>query len=523
MNFNLSVPFHQQALTAPECLALSLDKNEFTYGQLATLAARIARWLRDEPGGKPSFVAILASRSLTTYAGILGSLWAGAAYVPLNPKAPDARLSTILQMITPAALIVDPAHEKRLNAVLLECPACRVLAPETEIPEVPRSLEGRVAGSRHLPPADASDSPESIGSSDLAYVMFTSGTTGVPKGVMVTAGNAAQFLAAVRERYPFGPHDRVSQWYETTFDPSVFDMFVTWGVGASLHVVPATQIIGPRKFILDKQLTVWSTVPSTISFMRQMKMLRPGSFPALRYSMFCGEPLPVDSAQSWQQAAPQSIVDNLYGPTEATVVCTGERLSEPPNITPNRGVLAIGRPFTGVELAILDENRRSLPDGHEGELAIGGGQVARGYFKNADQTAKHFVSMNGQQWYLTGDLAVRDRSGAYHHLGRIDNQIKVLGRRVELEEVEAHLRAVCGSDSVAAVAWPVEHGSATGIVAFVCGAAVSPNEIRAAMRQRVPAYMVPSSIIEKDALPLGVSGKTDRRALVAWLAQHATA
>ena len=159
--------------------------------------------------------------------------------------------------------------------------------------------------------------------------MFTSGTTGSPKGVMVSTGNVSAFISAMRELYPFSPGDRVSQTYDFTFDPSVMDMFTTWSSGASLHVVPATQLMGPSRFIREHELTCWFSVPSTIAFMRNMKMLTPGAFPLVRYSIFCGEPLPASSAELWQKAAPNSFVDNLYGPTEATVVCIGQRCTEP--------------------------------------------------------------------------------------------------------------------------------------------------------------------------------------------------
>lgn len=514
MNFNLTSSFYEQACKSPNRLALSVGNAGFSYGELAAFAGRIAAWLR-EPGRKrPSFVALMASRSATTYAGILAAGWVGAAYVPLNPKAPDARISDILRRVSPEVLIVDDASLKRFSPALLEGVGCRILAPETERPD---ALGLPVAGRWDLPSLNAWPALSQVTDQDLAYVMFTSGTTGTPKGVMISAGNVAQFVAAMRERYPFSPEDRFSQVPETSFDLSVFDLFVTWAAGASLHVVPAAQLLGPSHFIMNNQLTVWCSVPSSIGLMQRMKLLRPGIFPSLRYSMFCGEALPVNSARQWRQAAPNSIVDNLYGPTEVTVACTGERLHEPARVTPGRGTMAIGTPFPGTEVAILDENLQCLPDRCPGELAISGKQVALGYYADLEQTARRFPILDGRVWYLTGDLAVRDESGIYHHLGRNDNQVKVLGNRVELEEVEAHLRAVCRSDSVAAVAWPFENGTAAGIFAFVAGSALTPAEVKDAMRQRVPAYMVPSSVIEAEALPLSVNGKVDRKALTALL------
>jgi len=322
------------------------------------------------------------------------------------------------------------------------------------------------------------------------------------------------------EIYAFSTHDRFSQMCELTFDVSVLEMFTAWHSGASLHVVPSGQLMGPSRFIQERSLTFWSSVPSTVAIMRRLKMLSPGAFPSLRYSVFCGEPLPASSVEAWQKAAPHSVVENLYGPTEATVVCIGQRCEAPLVVTGGRGTVAIGKPFTGTEAAIMSPSRQFLPRGERGELALSGKQLAMGYLKDGQGTAARFRSIDGRRWYLTGDWAIQDSDGRFHHLGRIDNQVKVLGNRVEIEEVEAHLREVCGHASVAAVAWPVINGSAQGIVACVAGnARSSVNEIRKAMLSRVPRYMVPTHVRILESLPLGVNGKIDRAALAGILAE----
>jgi amino acid adenylation domain-containing protein len=526
MSVNLALPFHRQAAVHPNRPALWLDGSETTYAQLEGLAGRIAAWLEERPVDGQARVAVLASRSLEAYAGVLGACWSGAAYVPLSPKSPEERLIRILDVVDPDVLIVDEAGGRLLSPRLLDhCPP-RILSPC--LPGSPR-LEAlqrgplTVSGRESLPPEGAIQQPRPVDSDHLAYVMFTSGTTGVPKGVMVTAGNVHHLRTVLQERYAFGPEDRISQAFELTFDLSVFDLFMTWGAGACLCVVPASQLMGPHRFIRDRGLSVWFSVPSTIAFMRQMKTLAPGAFPSLRYSLFCGEPLPAASAKAWQEAAPASVVDNLYGPTEATVACLVQRVSDPIPVTPERGIVAIGKPFPGMEAAITDSNRRFLPPGSTGELALSGPQVARGYFSDPAQTAARFPSLEGKTWYLTGDLAYRDAGDLFHHLGRIDHQVKVLGNRVELEEVDAHLREVCGTDLVASVAWPVEAGSARGIVAFVSGTAASAAEIKESMSRRVPGYMVPHRVEILESLPLGSSGKVDRKALLQRLDEGARA
>lgn len=516
MNFNLASPLREQALIRPNGISLSVGNSLISYGELAALAQRISAWLTTQNEGRPRRVGVLASRSLEAYAGILGVLWSGTAYVPINPKFPEERLIQLFKLTQLDALIVDSAGLDCLQGRVAQCCPRLVLAgnPAADLKTSAIASGLQLADYQELPEFDPEDTPCVLSENDLAYIMFTSGTTGMPKGVMVTAGNVNQLITVLQQRYRFRPDDRMSQAFELTFDLSVFDMFMAWNAGASLCVVPAEQLMGPVKFIKEKKLTSWFSVPSTAAFMQRMRMLAPGAFPDLRYSLFCGEPLPLASAQAWQAAAPNSVVDNLYGPTEATVACTLQRLADPPRVTASRGILAIGLPFPGTECAVVDADLNPVATGEPGELLLAGGQLAKGYFEAEELTATRFPVLQGKRWYRTGDLVYQDAELAFHHLGRIDNQVKVLGNRVELEEIDAHLREVAGTDLVAAVAWPVHAGSAAGIVAFQCGSSISSQALRKAMQQRVPSYMVPQHVHEIEAMPLSSSGKIDRKALL---------
>jgi D-alanine--poly(phosphoribitol) ligase subunit 1 len=521
MSTNLALAFFNHARNHPERLALSVNQRDFTYGELAEVTERIAGWLQSRSQGDVKLVGILASRSWEAYAGLLGACWAGAAYVPLNPDWPEPRLLSILQTTELDALVVDDRGLKLLSLQVLQHAPENILAPGSaesfSIATPPASTP--IATFDALPPHDPHHLPKALSADDLGYIMFTSGTTGSPKGVMVSTGNVASFLSAMQELYPFSPQDRVSQRHELSFDFSVLDLFITWLSGASLHVIPASQLMGPSRFIRERQLTVWFSVPSVVAFMQDMKMLTAGAFPSLRYSAFCGEPLPASSVRAWQQACINSIIDNIYGPTEATVACLSQRCSEPFVVTKERGTIAIGTPFHGTNAAIVDASLNFLAPGDNGELALSGQQVAKGYFKDPQKTAARFPSINHKTWYLTGDFVYQDADGRFHHLGRTDNQVKVLGHRIELEDVEAHLREVCAADSVAAVAWPIANGSAEGIVAFVAGSSLSAPEVRERMQRRVPKYMVPTEIRFLPRLPVSASGKTDRKTLTAMLSE----
>lgn len=521
MNFNLASPFHEQARAHPDNLALHVSGASYSYGELANLARRVSGWLAQKTGSGSGKVGILASRSVEAYAGVLGTLWSGAAYVPINPHTPADRLIRILQMTNLDALIADQAGLNLLSDHVLEYAPSRILfGADAKPSDSAVEFQGISLESFTELPREGPHQPATVPEDALAYIIFTSGTTGTPKGVMIETGSVAQFRAVVQNRCGFHFTDRVSQVAELTFDNSVLDMFVTWAAGAGLYVVPEAQLMAPAKFIRDHQLTIWFSVPSTACFMERMKMLKPGSFPSLRCSIFAGEALPIASAQAWQAAAPNSLVENFYGPTEVTVDCIAQRLEDPPNVTRNRGSLAIGKPFAGIQAAIVDANLAFLPQGEEGELVVSGRQVARGYFQDPELTATRFPVLEGHRWYRTGDLAYQDSSGAFHHLGRTDNQVKILGNRVELEEVEAHLREIAGTDLVAAVAWPRTGDRATGIVAFHCAPGVTRDAVREGMKKRVPPYMVPARIHALDAMPMSSSGKIDRKALARMLEEN---
>jgi amino acid adenylation domain-containing protein len=519
MNWNLACPVFEQSGRTPARLALDADGVQVTYAELVRRAARLAAALRARGIGRGGRVGILGSRSLVAIEALLGIAWGGAAYVPLGLRWPEERLRTAIGLAGVDAIVADARGAALVTPSLL-APARVLVVPGGRAPRPFAGLSGTtVLNLEMLPDVTGSPEPETVPPDDLAYVIFTSGTTGTPKGVMVQASSVAAYLAALGLRKSMTPEDRASQFTELTFDPSLGEILLPWACGASLHVVPAVSHASPAKFIRERRLTVWGSAPSAIAWMRDTRSLQPGAFPGLRYSSFGGEPLSLASFLAWQAAAPNSVIDNLYGPTEATVDCAGQRV-EPgarPIVTPERGVLAIGGPHPGTELAVLGPDLRPVPGGQTGELAIAGRQLALGYLGAPEATNERFRSIDGKRWYLTGDLAMQDAAGVFHHLGRADNQIKIHGHRVELEEIEAHLRSVAGTDQVAAVAWPTADGVAHGIVCFVAQSEFSPSRIREALRKRVPYYMVPAAVHAMGALPLNANGKLDRRKLIARL------
>jgi amino acid adenylation domain-containing protein len=355
----------------------------------------------------------------------------------------------------------------------------------------------------------------------VAYLLFTSGSTGQPKGVMVAHRNAVPFMDAMVERYGVTEIDRFSQTFDLTFDLSVFDMFVSWQAGACLCVPTANEKMLPGKWAKKNELTVWFSVPSTAVLMNKLRVLKPGAFPSFKWSLFCGEGLPTEVATAFAAAAPNSKVENLYGPTELTIACTLYRY-DPVTSLPDceLGLVPIGDPYPGMKVLVADENLNEVPPGETGELLMTGPQLTLGYWRDPEKTAKAFVRPPGKEeiYYRTGDRVRRsDGTKPMVYLGRIDNQIKVQGYRVELGEIESIVRKVGGVDVAVAVGWPQVPTGADGIVVFVSSANADLDSIREKSKEQLPSYMHPSRVLNIGAFPLNANGKIDRKALLAQL------
>jgi D-alanine--poly(phosphoribitol) ligase subunit 1 len=503
---NPATAFHRTARARPGLIALAIGRSETTYGALADMAEGIAGHIAVDT--RPARVGILATRSLEAYAGILGTAWAGGTYIPLNQKWPESRLIALITALELDALVVDRNGLRLLTPAVLASAPAKIVVPAGTPCE---TISDKAVALDAL--TEPFGTPLPVSTDHLAYVLFTSGTTGMPKGVMISAGSLQHYLTETRGWTRFTADDRVAETCDVTFDLTVHNMYLCFEAGASLHIMSQLEMMGPQHFIRSRAITAWMSVPTVLATMRKTGALKPGIFPSLRLSVFCGEPLPVAAAIAWQSAAPASTVENIYGPTEATVICMRQTLEDNPAVTPGRDILAIGRPYETMEVAILACDQKRLPDGMPGEIALCGPQVGLGYFNAPEQTADRFRTIEGRRWYLTGDLGMRDRDGVFHHLGRVDNQVKVKGNRIELEEVEAHLRNAAATDLVAAVAWPVRFGSAEGMVGFVAGTPRQAADIVNAMLQTLPRYMVPTDIRIVEELPRNINGKIDRRQL----------
>ncbi|WP_329223599.1 AMP-binding protein [Streptomyces sp. NBC_01485] len=466
---------------------------------------RVGRIGRMGGGGRVRRVGLAAERTAVAYVAYLAVQRLGATVVPLGPSFPPERNAAIAKAAGLDAVVSDGTcdHLDRL-------PAPALTLTDADLPAL-------AAAPRPVLPA-----PQA-GPDDLAYILFTSGSTGVPKGVPVRHRNVCAYLAHAVPRYEAGPGARVSQTFALTFDPSVLDMYAAWGSGATLVAATGGDLLTPVRFVNRRALTHWNSVPSVISFAHRLRALKPGSMPGLRRSMFCGEPLTLQQARVWHAAAPSSAIENAYGPTELTVTCTAYRLPAAPEDwpAPPNGTVPIGPLHPGLQARM-----------HDGELCVRGPQRFPGYLDPADDAGR-FLTPDGSpydpataltdaHWYRTGDrVAPLPEDGAdasagcdapLVHLGRVDQQVQVHGYRVELGEVEAALRALPGVVDAAVLALPTPDGSVE-LAAAVTGTRVPASALHETLRGRLPAYMVPTHVTRLDSLPVNRNGKTDRTAL----------
>ena len=302
------------AQKSPDFPAIKIDNRFISYGELVDKAMRVASALVDA-GACNETIGLVGQRKASSYIGLLGIIFAGCNYTPVNPKYNSSRISDIINGANIQYLVGDLNDiEKLNNSATSGIKLC--ILPEGNCPN-DRSLTftngDNLAHNKYLV------EPINSNGSDLAYINFTSGSTGTPKGVMVSRDNLQAFLANMKQIYNLEPGFRASQTSDLSFDPSVSDIFFTWMGLGTLYVLPEAEILAPSDFIVREKISFWNSVPSIADFMLRTGNLKPGSFPNLNYSMFCGEQFPTDLARAWSLAAPNSTIENLYGPTEATI------------------------------------------------------------------------------------------------------------------------------------------------------------------------------------------------------------
>jgi len=506
----------ESAAQHPERVAIKIKDELLTYGDLIKKSAQVANALKEQGVNKEA-IGIVGQRHMASYAGVLGVLLAGCYYVPINPKLSKEKIISIINDSNIKLLVGDVDNFSKIKQSLNDN-NCKIIVkkitPFELAPESSGWLDKKYIDSKGFE-IDLSN----ISKGDLAYVMYTSGSTGNPKGVQVTNSNVLSWIKNMSLLYNLKPGFIASQTYDLSFDLSVGDIFHTWFNSGVLCVLPEDEHLFPVEFINRESIELWSSVPTLLNFMSKMGALKENTFPSIRFSLFCGEPFPVSLAEKWGAACPNGSVENLYGPTEATIWMTRYEFDRQKIKGGRNGILPIGTPFPEhrVEI-ILKDNKQSIM-GDVGELVYKGPQITKGYLNDESRTNSVFVQFDwdksGDIWYKSGDLGFYNNDGNLECTGRKDNQIKLGGRRIEIGEIEAALSKFKSLQDVVVVAIKDDDQIATGCVAFTMNEISKVEQIR--IRQDSMQYLeqvfFPNKIITIDEFPRSPSGKIDRKTL----------
>ena len=477
---SIPVLFAAQVARTPEAVAISFEGRSMTYRELEEAANRLAHLLAGHGVGPEQCVALLFSRSAEAIVAIVAVLKTGAAYLPIDPVVPATRMQFMVADAAPIAAVTTTGLADRLDG-------CDLMVIDVDDPAVDTQRSTAL-------PAPGPD--------NIAYIIYTSGTTGVPKGVAVTHHNVTQLLASLDAGLP--PAGVWTQWHSYGFDVSVWEIFGALLRGGRLVVVPESVARSPEDFhalLVTEHVSVLNQTPSAVAALS-------GEDLDLVALVVAGEACPAEVVDRW---APGRVMINAYGPTETWYAA----MSAP--LTPGSGAPPIGSPVSGAALFVLDGWLRAVPAGVVGELYVAGAGVGTGYVRRAGLTASRFVACPfgepGSRMYRTGDLVSWGADGQLRYLGRADEQVKIRGYRIEPGEVQAALAGLDGVEQAVVIAREDRPGDKR-LVGYVTGTA-DPAEIRAALAERLPAYMVPAAVVVLEALPLTPNGKLDTRALPA--------
>ena len=507
---------------SPDKEAVRYSGNSLSYAELESRTNSLARTLIENGVSRGDRVGIFMNKGLESAVAIYGIMKAGAAYVPLDPFAPVARVAYVIQDCGIRHLLTKEAKADQVGEILglqssLEC---LIGLPCTDQPAM-----------RCLSWDDACAAPgqplaNNLTEQDLAYILYTSGSTGTPKGIMHTHRSGLSFAEWAAEEYGLLPTDRLSNHAPLHFDLSTFDFFAGAIAGATTIVIPEALTKFPvnlSKLIQDEKISVWYSVPFALMQLMERGVLDSRDLSALRWILFAGEVFPTKHLRELMNLLPYIRFSNLFGPTE-TNVCTYYHLAEPPE---SDDPIPIGKACANIEDLVVDVDGNPVPAGEVGELLIRGGVVMKGFWGQPEKTANGFFKRRmfndfDDIFYHTGDLVHLDEHGYYRYLGRKDRQIKTRGYRVELDEIEVALLAY--DDVEEAAVYPIPDGQGSNLIAASVipaqGVALSEGELVEHLGKRLPPYAIPVEIEFASDFPRTSTGKINRRELQAAATQR---
>jgi amino acid adenylation domain-containing protein len=502
---------------SPARTAVVDDQASLSYGTLDELSNQLAHCLVAHGLKRQDRVAFSMQRSMHCLTAILGILKADAVYVSLDPKTTDLRRSSILAECRPRAIICDRSTLKQFDLAASAQAGMMIIVLDPEQSPA-NSSETHSIGwdeivncSCHRPDCLNQDD-------DLAYIMFTSCSTGHPKGVMISHRNIYSYIDWAVACFGLGPADRILCTAPFHFDMSTFDVYAALKAGGTLCIANDMMTLFPEKlvrFIEEQEITVWKGVSSLLMYLVRTGVIGPERMPTLGTIMFGGEPLATRYLQQWMQTYPDKRFVNAYGPTEATGVSLYHMVDRIPSSVKVK--IPIGKPCTDTEVFLLKEDMSLAVPGEVGELCISGPCLSKGYLNDPLKTAEAFIesgpgNSGRQRYYRTGDLVMQSDDGTYVYLSRKDNQVKIMGYRVDLGEVEHALLTIDGvDDAVVLVAEDAQSGLKELIAYYESACGLVPGQVVAELKMHVPGYMLPKRLQSVEKIPRNDRGKIDRQ------------
>ena len=497
---NVITYLERDASSFPDKPAFVDEERSVTFLELSRSAMRIATRILKLTGGKINVpAAVLLKKGVDCVAAFMGVTYAGGFYTPLDEASPQARLQKITETLKPGLIVTDEAHaglarslgfpEDRI-LLLRDCAEC-----EIEEARIREAIAGKI-------------------DTDPLYVLFTSGSTGVPKGVTICHRSVIDYIEWACSAFRFTEDTRFGNQAPFYFDNSILDLYSTLKTGATTYIIPEKLFGFPVKlmeYLNEKQINTIFWVPSALIYVANSGILEKQKPRYLQKILFCGEIMPNRQLNIWRRALPSVQYANLYGPTEITDVCAYFIVDRPMR---DYEPLPIGFPCANTDILVFNEKDEQVQGSETGELCVRGTSLALGYYNDPEKTAAAFVQnpLNRrypERIYRTGDLARYNERGELIYLGRRDSQIKHMGHRIEIGEIEAAVLSLPGIENGCIV----HDDAANSIVLFYQACAMDAGAVLLGLRKLIPRYMLPNRLVRLDALPFNRNGKIDRSAL----------
>ena len=518
---NFLIKIIQNSQSFKDQLAIKTYNQEITYKNLVDKSLKIANLL-NKYGFRKRTIGVIANKSMSSYIGIIATLLSGCNFTPIIIEENSNKLLEIIKNSKISVFIGEEAElfklldwsDKYMNNLFLDL----LITPQGYVIN---------KNEKWFDENDLNTYSTDINFSYLqnlsltAYILYTSGSTGKPKGVEITRFNLNSYINSITEIWPMPKGFRLSQSYDLRFDPSIHDIFYTLFNVGTLVVIPEKELMMPFDFIIREKLDIWTTVPSIGLFMLRMKMFKNNIFPNLKKIYSIGEPFPIILAEALQIAAPNATVENHYGPTEATIAISRYVYKKNIDLEFNNGVLPIGKSFTKTKIELIDDKNNKINEKFvKGEIIFNGEQISKGYLNNPQKTNEVFVNYPWDSskviWYKSGDLGIYNENMDIECLGRIDNQFKLGGKRIEAGEIEAQLSRY--EETKFCVIVPIKDKN--NITKFCVGfspriiSKESLKNIKLAFSKDMDKIFFPKTIFHIEKIPKTIAGKINRNLLI---------